>query len=607
MLKKIYYAGFFVWMFLYILIYLRPELHFHVQQPAFLNTKYFFTQHLIHPGGLGTYISNCIMQGFYFNWLGSLIILFLATCLSWLLYLILNKLNLITNPVFIVIPFALSIVLFNDYYFPFELLVKSVFIFLSVFLLSQIAQNQRANIVYFLLSYLLVYYLFGSGSALVYSIAGLFVLYQRLPVKAFFKTGGGIIVLSVLLPYIMFTYIFNLSYKQAYFLFLPELPITLRFNESFLVYLFVFLLPAILFIDFFTTKVFNSNITVLRKLADFGKNWNVIIQQLVGFALITGIMITFTILPRNDHKRNIIQSDFYSYRGNWDKVIDIALSDKEYDIGINLNYNRALDNEGKFLQNFFDYPQLIGISSIFPDNLKSPIFATQTCDYYFDINYVSKSQHWAYAILTLEPYNARALKRLVITNLILGNYRASQTYLNVLSHNSLYSEFANHYQPYIMDTTLIANDPVLTKKRRLMPANFAVPAHISDRFLDLIARDSTNRQAYEHLQMCYMLEHDLGKFMNYFNESVKFYNQVPDVYEQALILYLYSTGQTKSKVKISEHTQTQFEYFLKIMKQCKNDKELAKSYLGNLQSTYIYYVSYLSPKVTNLTVESEKY
>jgi len=521
--------------------------------------------------------------------------------------MILSKLNLIKSPVFLVIPFALSIVLFNDYYLPFELLVKTAFIFLFIFILLQTAHRQNTIILIFLFSYLLIYYLFGSGSALVYSVSVIIVISQRLPQKEFFKLGGAILILSALLPFIMFTYIFNISLKQAYILFLPEMPITLRFNESFQVYLFLFILPVILFINLFITNVFNSNFIILRKLKDFVNNTGLLIRQLTTYIVITGIMLMLISITTNKHNRNIIQSDFYSYHGNWEKVIEIALADKEYDIGINLNYNRALDYEGKFLQNFFDYPQLIGISSIFPDNLKSPIFATQTCDYYFDINYISKSQHWAYAVLTIEPYNARALKRLVITNLILGNYNASQTYLNVLSHNCLYSDFVSQYQPYIQDTSLITNDQVLKKKRAYMPVNFAVPVHISDRFQDLIARDSSNRQAFEHLQMCFMLEHDLGKFMSFFNESVKFYNQIPAVYEQALILYLYSTQQTKSKVNISDFTKSQLELFLKTLKQFNNDKEIAKTHLEYLQNSYIYYVTYLSPKVTNLTVEPEKY
>jgi hypothetical protein len=605
MLKKFFYTGFFGWIYFFILLKLKPELHFHIQQPAFFNTKYFFIQHLAHPGDPGKYISDYIMQGFYINWLGSLIILALATLLSFLLYKIFTKLNLSRNIVFLIIPFALTIFLFRDYHFPFEVVVKSVFTFLSVFLIIQIKEFHKSTPVFILIPYIFLYYIFGSGAALVFSVSGLLVFYVCLSSKDFLKSGGTLLFIAALFPSISFSFLFNVSYTQAFFQLLPEVPVTQFYNKSFLLYLFIFLLPILIFTGFLFSKVLSLNFSLFNKLKEIGQRKKGLIAQISVFIFAIGFMYIFMASTKNEHKRNIALCDFYSYTGNWDKVIDIALSDSEYDPGINIYYNMALDNTGKFLQKFFDYPQLLGVSSIFPDNLRTPLYAQHTCDYYFDINYVSKSQHWAYAILTIEPYNARAIKRLVITNLILSNYSASQTYLNVLSHNRLNSEFVNHYSAFIQDTSLIPNDPYLSRKRALMPLNFAVPLHISDRCMDLISRDSTNRQAYEHLQMSYLLENDLGKFMNNIYKSVEFYNQMPQVYEQAILMYLYSVRQGKSKIKISEYTISQFELFLKTLKQCNNDKDVAKPYLVDLRKAYFYYVTYLSPRVTNLTLETK--
>jgi hypothetical protein len=606
MLKKIFYACFFGWIFLYILVYLKPELHFHIQQPSFFNTWDFFAQYLLNPGGIGEYTSKAIMQGFYYNWLGSLIILFLAASLSVLLYMILKKLNLIKNLFLLFFPFSLAIVLFNDYYFPLQVLIQSVFIFLAVFLLTQITHLHKIAIVYSVLVYILLYYIFGSGTALVFSLSGLLVFYLSLPFKVFLKQGIALSFLSVLFPFIAYTFIFNLSYTQAYFLFLPEVPVTLSYSFSLLKYTFVFILPILLIFDFFATKSFKSNHFLIVKLKDIGNNKTDLFPALIHAIFLVGFMLVFMSLSMNKHQRNIVQCDFYGYQGNWDKVIDIALSDNEYDLSINLNYNRAIDHTGKFLQEFFDYPQLLGLTSLFPDNLKTPVYSMLASDYYFDINYVSKSQHWAYAALTMEPYNTRILKRLTLTNLILGNTSAAQTYLNVLAQNPNSSEFVGQYLPYIKDSARIADDPYLSKKISLQPINFAIPAKITDRLADLISRDSMNRQAYEHLQMCYLLEHDLGKFMNIFDESLKFYNQIPPVYEQAFILYLYSIGETRSKVNISEYTKSQFKLFMDTLKKCNNSKEEAEKYLSSLKNTYMYYISYLSPKITNISVEIKK-
>ena len=606
MLKKIFYTGFFAWIFLYILVYLKPELHYHAQQPAFMDTWYFFSLHLLYPGDISKYISDFLMQGFYFNWLGSLIILFLAASLSFLLHGILQKSGIKNSLLLMIVPFVFAIVLFNDYYFPMKVLINVVLVFLAVYLLSHFLHFRSFLVPYLLSAYISLYFLSGSGTALVFSISGLLVLFFKLPLKDFLFKGGIFLALAVILPFISYTILFNLTLAQAYFHFLPEVPVTQLYNKSFLVYLFLFVLPVIICIAFIFKKIQSSNVSIIAKTRSFFPKESSSIWNLILYILIIGFTFSLMSFEKNSRKRDIVLSDYHCYHGNWDNVIDMALADNEYDISINIDYNRALDYSGKFLQNFFDYPQLIGTPSLFPDKIGSPVYSMKASDCYLDISYVSESQHWAYALLTIEPYNQRVLRRLVVTNMILGNYKASQTYLNVLSHYPWTSEFIEKYLPLVNDTARVANDPYILKKRALQPTSFAIPVNGTDRISEIVARDSTNRQAFEHLQVCHLMEHELGKFMSRFDNSVAFYNQIPAIYEQALLLFLYSADKASSNIKISEVSMKQFQSFLNTMKQCNNNKELARNYLDGMKNTYIYYVTYLSPRVTGLKAETQK-
>jgi hypothetical protein len=186
----------------------------------------------------------------------------------------------------------------------------------------------------------------------------------------------------------------------------------------------------------------------------------------------------------------------------------------------------------------------------------------------------------------------------------MGNYTAAQTFLNVLSLNPLSNDFVKKYQPLLQDTAKIMTDPFFYKKRKLQPDNFAIPAQITDRFIDLIAHDSTNVQAFEHLQICYLLDHKLGDFTKYFNASNKFYKQVPQVYEQAWLIYIYSsnTGQNLLN-RIGTDSKNKFSLFMNTLAENKNDKEAAQTKLTGLTNTYMYYVTYLSPKVTHLELK----
>ena len=602
MIKKVYYIFFVFTLFCYTLISIRPELIYHLQQPAFLSNWSFFKEYAYNVGGIGIYVSNAISQLLFSNLMGSFIIVFMASVLSLLLYLIIRDLEMNSNMIVVLIPMSLVICLFHDYYFPFVVLLQGFFVFSATYLFIQFLKKKDIVLIIALFLYLFLYYIFGSGAAMVFALTCLLIILIKYRSMDLLRKSGCIVLASMILPFIFYRFIFNLSFSQAYFHFFPQVPITQHFEKTVFLYAFVFLLPLILAIVFLVSKIGLYKFSFSEKIrANMNKRKKLVAQS--SYLIFFGILFGIINLTANKHKRNIAQIDLYSYQGKWDKVIESALADKEYDFSINLNYNRAIDYSGKFLDYFFDYPQKLGVASLYPDQFNTPVYGIQASDYYLDINYISKAQHLAYGLLVLEPYNPRVLKQLVLTNLILGNYKAAQTYLNVLSQNPLSSEFVDKYLPYVQDPNRVQTDPILSKKRNLQPNNFAIPLQITDRITDLILADNTNKQAYEHLQMCYLLKHEVGEFVRNFDESVNFYRQIPEVYEQALIMYAYSIRSYDAiKYKISDTSKNKFSMFLQIMKECNNDKEVALHKMSGLEDTYMYYVTYLSPKETKVEV-----
>jgi len=484
-------------------------------------------------GGIGMYLSNYLMQLFHSNLYGSFVIVLSVIIITILFIAIFKKIEVNSNLVFLYLPVALCVSLFHDYYFPLVVLLQTVFIFLAVFIYIQFIRANKYLYLIGLLIYALLYYTFGSGGALIFGITSIIINYFHSTTKGLLLKSLGFIFALAALPFIAYKFIFNLSLYQAYFQFLPELPVTLTYQKSILLYLLVFLMPLILLL-----AILISKIPLPEKLTNFKQSKA--LQLIYHFTLIV-LFLGIIYSTSDKHSKNIAQVDYYTYHQNWDKAIALSLADKEYDFLTNLNYNRAIDNSGNFLNLFFDYPQLLGVKSIYPDNLGTAFYGIQASDYYFDIGYISRSQHLAYGVLVLEPYNPRVIKQLVKTNLVLENYKAAKTYLDLLSLNPLCKDFVKKYDPYIQDTTKVSEDQLLSKKRMLSPDNFAIPLQITDRINDLILKDSSNRQAYEHLQMCFLLEHQLEGFMNNFDASMKFYPKIPTVYEQALLIYIYST------------------------------------------------------------------
>jgi hypothetical protein len=585
--------------FAYLSAVIEPMLHFHMQQNPFFNDGHFFQQHAQRVGGLGTYLSNFLMQAFHSNLRGSLTITLLISILPLTLAIIFKRLK-VNVPVFLFyIPVILAAILFHDYYFPLTILVQTVVLFLAVLIYGYFLKFRYFGLLSGLVLYALLYYIFGSGTAFIFGLSGIVLNFYQSGTKQQIIRSLLTLILLGLLPLLAYKFVFNLSPGQAFFQFLPELPVTLTYQKTVWMYLLIGSMPLLLFTGLLSSKLVlperTKNITGNKKL------------QLAAHLFLLLLSCWLINLPADRHAKNIAQVDYSTYQQDWDKAIALSLADKEYDFLTNLNFNRAIDHSGKFLDQFFDYPQLLGVKSINPDNLGTAFYSIQASEYYFDLAYISRSQHLAYGALVLEPYNARVLKQLVMTNLVLGNYRAAKTYLDLLSTNPLYKEFYQEYIPYIQEPAKISDNQLLANKRKLSPDNFAIPLQITDRINDLIARDSTNRLAYEHLQMCFLLEHRLDEFMSNFEASMKFYSHIPEVYEQALLVYIYSTRtRTELLRSISNESKEQFTAFLQILKDKNNNLQAAKADLTDYENTYIYYMKYLSPKVTNLEVITTK-
>lgn len=589
MLKRTISILFIFWTFLYTLLRIKPELHFHAQQTPFFNGSFFLKHFSYYPGGMSLYASNYIMQFFNSGILGSVIIIALLLTISLLVYLIIKKTKLTSNIILLALPPTLGLLLFHNYHFQLVIIVNILCVTLFTYI---IIIAKKYFTILFVILYPIVYYIFGSGTALTFAISSLLVSLpinrnKVIPISA-------ILFLALSYPVISYYLLYNLSFKQAVIQFTPTVPITLLYEESILLYLFVFLLPIILITSFVIGRAY--------KILPFK---NSIISN---FAISTCLILLAVGVHKNfnTHKRNIVETDFNCYNGNYQKAIHIALNDEAYDFSINLNYNMAIKKTGRFLEKFFDYPQLLGDASIYPDKIKTPQFAMQISDFYYDLNYISKAQHKAYGILTLEPFNARAIKRVIETNTILGNYATAKTYLDYLSNNSLYNDFTNKYKELLNDTTKINEDIVLTKKRKLQPRNFAIPADITNRLIDLINQDSTNIDAYDHLNLCYLLRHDVENFIHYFKESSKYYDYIPNIYEQALLVYIYSSKSEQDLLEmISTKSKNEFSHFIKTMNNYSKDLDMAKQVLSDNNNTYMYYMTFLSPKVTNLTLKTQ--
>lgn len=599
LLKWLFLSVFLLVIYIYVNKAIQPELHYHVQQPSFMADRGFFITFLKFPGGISKFVAGFVTQFFYFDWTGPLVIVAFGLLLMLSCYLFINTLDKSEYAHSLMyVPVILLAALLNNYYFPFAVATRILFVLLASCLFVYLLKRKVSYMVAFSLLALPLYYLAGSGSLFVFTLTAVIIIpFYRYGRKMSVLYALFAVLLSFLIDFIAYKYVFIIHPENLFFSFQPDIDIYfdafMNYKPDALFYIFCYSIPItgliILLKNIIQHAYDKSKVGLLTK--PFFKNGAV--MHLFIALIIAVVSVLLLSMTFSKHKKNVILVDYYSYHEKWEDVIDIAMSDPRYDVFINYYYNRAIDHQGRYTDSFFDYPQYYTLALYPPERTGNPALSLPISDFYFDLGYISLSQHWAHAALALMPYNPRALKRLAIIHLIYGNYSTSRTYLEMLSKNFISREFVNRYMPYTTDTTLITKDNLIMEKRASMPRNKVISGDFTDRLKDLLDQNRQNKRAWDHLQMCNLLSYNLGSFINHMTELHQYYDQVPKIFEQAILMYILRTDvKNLYKVDVSKSSRETFAGFLKTLQTSNNDKDLARPLLGIYSNTYMYYITY---------------
>lgn len=623
---------------------INPELHYYLQQSAFLTTSAFFEAYTRYPGGVADYLSEFIAQFFYYKTLGSLLIILTASLCGMIALNIIQRLGGKVKLSFSIFAFVLllSVLVQMNYYYPFYASIRLFLTFCFVWALTLFSGRFPSLRPYssFILAFLL-FYLAGGAALIVFAICTISIQAYRNRKKPDLIVLPVFALYSAALPYLAHKFLFLIDLPLAYSITHSKTPEIIAYIPDFKLYALYALLPAFI-IGAVIIKIFNkkpeasaatndhfipeNNIPKKidkkankkelskplskekrprRKKGDSPGLW--LAGQVIGIAVLAILSVSYTF---DKTTRDKILVSFYGASGDWDKVIKTAESLKEYDLFINLNYNRALANKGTLADNLFHYNQLAGPLGLFIDGKVTSDIPFICSDQYYDLGYMNESQHWAFEAQTIFPNSPRLLKRLVQINLVNGEYQLAEKFLRRLNENVLYHDWVAKHQKYLEDTSLVAKDPEFSYKRQCEPLDNFTAGHHSKKLTKLLEANPSNKMAFEYLLCSALLEGDLANFKNLISQKNNLAKApLPRVWDEALILYYYLTRTTPGAgdISFSPERQKQFESFIKAMKPFGNDWQMARQTLyREYGNTYWYYLKCLNPKVTKATINRGK-
>lgn len=606
--------------FFFCLIAVDVSLHHHFQQIAWQSGQTYLKYHLFFAGGLAEYLSLFVAQFFYSNWLGSFIVSLFGLLISLFVFKTISvrweKLHF--SYFFIPLIQIIVLALMCDYRFHFSV-IFNLFMVSAFLLICIILQNKYGFAISYhnIITGILLYYISGGIYFLIFMFSSILLLSLK-SLKYWITNTLVFLVLAFLLPYLAHRFIFLSSLQSSFFRSTPEVAAILRYSRSVLFFIALAIIPFIFLVAHLSSVNLNLNRSkktskrkssvkpVIQKTSnkEFNFRFYVIGIQFILLLTVSGFILFKNYKPAEKLKIDI---DFQANRQNWNKVLELCSKTKTYDRMVNFQFNRALLNTGKLLENLFDYEQLLGSQGLFLDRPFAAEVALPNSDIYFDLGNIDESQRYAFESETLMPYSPRVLKRLILNSLIFDNRKAANTFLNVLASNPMEKKWSDNYRSYVENGEKAGFDSLIVMKRSDMNKTEGMIGTPPLKLINQLEKNPKNKAAFECLIAFDLLEHDLASF----SEDLKYmsklgYTKLPKLMEEAVVLFRSQTRNNEflNRIRISKQTTERFNEFAKLTSAAKGDRNRAKKATVEFKNTYWYYVLFLSPKVTGLRIET---
>ncbi|MFA9392055.1 MAG: DUF6057 family protein [Prolixibacteraceae bacterium] len=583
------FVTYLVIFFFYILNYIQPSLYFHHVQAPFVWCNEFLNEFFTYPGGIAELVADLLMQTFYYKYLGTTVF-FVTMVVLW--YLVFALLNLVqknkSNAFWALLPAALAIMLSNNYNFPFSVPISVIFVLIWLVLFAKVGNNLIKGILFFLLGAISTYYLAGSAYLLLFSLSVL-LLASKQKLKNGLILSVVVLLFSYLIIFLGYRFVFALASKEAYLYFFPSKSDFMAYRPLLMFFFFLASVPVLIGV----ALTFGKIKAYRQQWSTVGHVVSVLALLLVGFAAYRGHKVSYI----SDAKKLVV-SDYCTYHNHIPRALLMSKTMDNYSFMANVNYNLAISKADRLNEEFFNFFQIQGSGSLYPDQDFSNEMCFVSSDYYYHIGYITEARHWAYEALVYYPYSPRAMQNLVKIHLITKEYKAAAQYLELLDKGLVSRNFVKKYRPYLEDTTLIASNAELMEKRTFIPANYELSPLMSDRLEELYHVNPNNKRVYAHLMLFCLLDLRFDRFLELYQKVDHFYDAPVTIYEEAILMY---GKRTKSDVidlySIRKETVQRFNDFQNKLSQSKSKKQALNNLYQEYGESYFYYLELLYPHV----------
>ncbi len=567
------------------------------------------------PGGFIEYASGFLSQGFYYSWLGTVIIVLSALCLCELCRRHLIAAGYARATALTSVPAILIFLIYSRYKHPLPAcLTVSLGLLCSLVFEKLPLRRLVIRAVVYCLMAAVIFWLSGAGGLLVFLL--MTVIYE------IFVHRDWILTLLVLLTSCAITwglihFLFLIPPQKAFLILTPVSPAVTVGMNTFLRVLIIVLygfVPLSVLLMFLGKTVFSKTgrTRKIRSKAGKGKKRHkaagqkklslTIFKKAAVTAIPIVLMAAGLYFSYDRMSKPFVLTNDYAIRKQWDKVLGLGRSLPKGKSNVYLNHDiiRALYHTGRLPYDLFRFPQTPHGLLLTHEKKESYLTQLKLCDVFMELGQVNMAERLAAEVLSIKGHFGIVIEKLAWINIIKGQTGTARIYLNALKKDLIYRGTA--------EKLLIALDNGFTPDQaayvdRIRSNMFeegytGISTDSIDQILiELLAHNPRNKMAFEYLMACYLLTGRVDKIATNMERIGDLgYQEIPTLYEEAILIYFGSQRQKidLNKFNIKRETFERYTKFVQLRNamQPHNRQVVLGRLIAEFGSSYFFYFTF---------------
>ena len=450
---------------------------------VFYNDASIIAQRYLGVGGLGLMLTHWLTQFFILDYVGAIITALLGVLSAYMLWVSMprSKRPVIMLPLFI-LPFVFQCHALFDIYYSYQGVVA--FFLFSLFalgyrLLADRTSNPNLNILWASILTLLLFYIGGAVGFLLAIYIFVIELIDK-PLQSW----------RLLIPVLIILIVSAICISRGV---LPLWRNAIT-NESY----YEPILQATNF--FYTSWVLAVVLPLLAPLFISFESKMKAILVVVCSVVMLGIVCAFSVYSadRNQQKMYpMIAMDHYINEHDWEGLLNTPYCQSSNFILMN-RVNLALSHTGRFLDDFFKYPQIAPYSIL--TELKELALdveiITTLSEIFWQMDNIASADEKAFNSYEGLRYGSPSnLQMLVRTSLVFGRYQHAEKYIKMLEKTTFYKKWATSQRRFLYNDKAVEADPEYGSKRKSLPVGTREFIQAQGPYYDLLVTIRTNPKA----------------------------------------------------------------------------------------------------------------